>query len=191
MRRTICCLTILALAGTVSGQAKEKIPDLEKLKAEWNEKVEAKRKADITKLTEMIQDAEKGIAKAKPKLVIGSKKDRATAKKTIESLTEKKKAYEMDREEAKLSDYAAGIRDADVGFFGKVRDGFIVSQVVDEANVLIKCNTETWWIVTDTSKMADGDKVRISGFMFCPGTKKYNTVLGASRTVRVLVHIPD
>jgi hypothetical protein len=68
-------------------------------------------------------------------------------------------------------------------------------QVVDSRNAIVEVTTrtgrETWWLAEiDTRDMVDDQKYEFPYMLARLGTKRYTTVLGASRTVDLLVPKP-
>lgn len=62
-----------------------------------------------------------------------------------------------------------------------------VQQVVDEKNAILRVDKSMLWLEDfDTSDLADGQKVRLLGFVKITGTKSYETVAGSSKTLFVV-----
>lgn len=68
---------------------------------------------------------------------------------------------------------------------------FTVLQVIDSGHVLLQHAGQVYYVDTGTRDLVDGQRITLAGPVECVGTRQYETVLGASRTVRAWVCHPE
>jgi hypothetical protein len=195
--RSAVLLGLLLIPATVAGQ--EAKPDYTKMKAEWTEKAKATHELDLKFLGERIKEQDAVVADLKQKV---AKATKAATKKSLQvdlALAEKEQVLRVkQKESAEKAGYFSGSDPSEVkvGYFGPLyvngtqRPFLTAVQVIDKGNALMKWGGKTFWVELDASKLADGDRVEVTQFVHCPGTKQYDSALG-KRTVLLLRIIPD
>jgi hypothetical protein len=113
--------------------------------------------------------------------------EHAYAWKTSTKLTVLDKVPEQPRDQGGCLD-PQQLRDKSTGYLEYWQ--FEVMQVIGENDLLLAMKNPDvppiWFTGYSTKGMADGDKVRLVGLVEINGTKPYNTVSGAMKTVRVV-----
>jgi hypothetical protein len=86
------------------------------------------------------------------------------------------------------------LRDIQVGSFGKLGESqfdptpplFRLTQVIDNNNAIMSLGSLTLWVEMTTAGLVDGTRIELIDFVHCTGTRRYETVVGGTRTVFVL-----
>jgi hypothetical protein len=87
----------------------------------------------------------------------------------------------------------ASISDIEAGKPQKIENERLeVLGIVDDQSCLLKTrNREIVWLEKYATKgLADGDDVRVLGYVVAHGTKQYETAIGSTKTVRVIQLLP-
>ena len=62
-----------------------------------------------------------------------------------------------------------------------------IAQVIDGQSAIVEIGQRTFWMTGfSTEGLEDGARVQATGVFYCPGSKRYENVLGGTKTVLVL-----
>lgn len=70
-------------------------------------------------------------------------------------------------------------------------DGIIITQIVDKNAAIVEIDGEPFWMEFNTQGLADGEGFKTNKTILHVGTRRFKTVLGASRTIHHLKLLTD